>query len=294
VSSAVTYKLLNAYFAPNHGEVKSIQAMHIKPAESVFNRAVKSCLFDASHFDSHLLSAYLSFMKETIAEKLSGSQGMAQERFFWERLFHERKLKRGEVFQDTRSSIGYNLIWAVTNDLRRKFGEKLQLLDVGSGPFSKLIAAGNAEHADVVCVDPLANFYSSLHKKYSTQYNARLVAGYGEELHRKFTAGHFHLAFTQNSLDHSTNPQQFVRSMFEVVKSGGHLVFVGYNRTGSAERWTGPHQWDIEVEGDQLLLTNKTQTIHKKSLTGALGMTLAHKTVAAEHVGRYYLDYVKN
>jgi SAM-dependent methyltransferase len=263
--------------------------------DSLYFRTLRSIVFDVIHFDVELMSIYLNFLKNTISAQMSGSVNFSQEKLFWDRLFHERKIRFGAVVEDEPSAIVGSFLSETLNRFTDRFTGELKFVDVGCGPFSKLCLSHGADerNIEVTGVDPLADFYSHLHKKYATNYGLKFVQGSGEKLLSLFPKETFHLAFTQNALDHSSNPVLFVQNMYDIVKHRGYLMFVGYNRTGTAESWTGLHQWDIEAVNDDLLLTNKSKTINRKSLTADLGLSLVSKKISPEHVGIYFMNYKK-
>jgi SAM-dependent methyltransferase len=133
-------------------------------------------------------------------------------------------------------------------------------------------------------VDPLANFYNRLHREYATGYNIRCVYGYGEILAEMFGKERFHLACSRNAVDHSMSPELFVDNLYEILKPGGYMILEGAIREGSTQKWLGLHKWDIEAQDGDLLLTNRSHSICKKSLTRHLGMTL----VSSETDGHTY------
>ncbi len=272
-----------------------------KHVENIYSRLLKMLSYDMSHFDSNVLMIYLDLLNDSLRSRISKEPDLSSEKFFWARLFHERMTKQGYVSREEKklhfiSPSGQAIIQTL-NELKKKFNEPLRLVDIGPGPFSEFYIAGLSDRSDleIVSVDPLADFYRKLHDRYKTNYNIKCVAGYGENLYNYFEKETFHLAYAQNSIDHSQNPVLFVNNMYDLVKPGGYLILDGHIKIGSVDGWTGLHKWDIEVKGNDLLLTNRSKTIFERNLLSGLDVSLVSKVVMQGYfMGLYIFIYVKN
>ena len=146
-------------------------------------------------------------------------------------------------------------------------------------------------------VDPLADFYKNLHERFQTKYVLNCVEGYGEKLNELFKKEQFHLAVTENALDHSNNPKLFVKRLVEVVKPGGYLIIAGYFSNGSKEKWQGLHKWNIEVINKELVLSNQSNTIRENILSGlnvSLISQVVDKDTDKSEFGAYCFVYCKD
>jgi ubiquinone/menaquinone biosynthesis C-methylase UbiE len=181
--------------------------------------------------------------------------------------------------------------------LKIQFDELLYCLDVGCGPTSQFYTNDILKRTDlkIITVDPLAETYKSLNKKYYPDYDIECITGYGEKLSHLFPQDFFHLVYSQNAIDHSQDPQEFIINMYHVLKPGGFLVLHGFIKEGTAAHWFGLHKWDVEVDDNDLLLTNKKRTINRKNLTKELELEVIWKSVDGSEIGnKYTFVYKKN
>jgi hypothetical protein len=102
-------------------------------------------------------------------------------------------------------------------------------------------------------VDPLADQYRALLRKHGHAPNSLLVQGYGEELASIFSEDAFDMVWIHNALDHSQSPAGVMRAMTHVVRCGGYLVIQGWCREGTAEGWSGLHQYDLYLDSKRLM-----------------------------------------
>jgi SAM-dependent methyltransferase len=255
--------------------------------------------FDISNFDTFLLTTYFDLLRDSLRTRILKEADFSSERFYWARLFHERKKKFGYVI-DCKPSTSANsptktAILSVLRDLEKKFPTPLSLVDVGSGPFSAFCIQNliNRHDLEIVGVDPLADFYKKLHRKFQTRHYLKCLKGYGETLDKLFDKEHFHLAVTQNALDHSMNPKLFMQKLFGIVKPGGYLIITGYINIGSVEKWQGLHKWNIDVVNGELMLSNKSKTIYENLLSN-LNVSPIKRIIKKGAIDSYFFSYIKN
>lgn len=157
----------------------------------------------------------------------------------------------------------------------------MKLVEVGCGPTSQFYSEDIANRSDleIITVDPLALHYKKLHQQYKTPYSITCVEGYGETLDKLFKEGSFHLVHSQNAVDHSISPELFVYNLSKILRIGGYLILHGFIKEGSNANWLGLNKWDIEAENDDLLLTNRSKGIYRKSLTRHLGLALVSSEI---------------
>jgi SAM-dependent methyltransferase len=247
--------------------------------KNAFRILSKAVMFDLAHFDSSLARSYLNLAKDSFSSKLTGKPDLSSEAFFWEREFHKwflhgRFIHGEKKLKNCKQSIMSSII-----RLRDIYVEPLKLVDVGCGPTSQFYSEDLPSDLSVLTVDPLAKIYNRLHKQYKTGYAIPCVEGYGETLHCMFKFESFHLVYSQNSIDHSQNPKIFVKNLVYLVKKDGFLVLHGFMNEGSNAGWLGLHQWNIDVEGDGLVLSNRLGNINRESLTDELDLKVEFKLV---------------
>jgi SAM-dependent methyltransferase len=266
--------------------------------ENPYIKMLRMVSFDIRNFDPFLLTTYFDLLRGSIRTRVSKEANFSSERFFWTRFFHERKKRFGYVMRCKSASVCSPTTEAILSalaKLEKSFPAPLLLIDVGAGPFSafNIDSLVNRSDLKIVTVDPLADFYKELHRKFQTNYASNLVKGYGEALDEHFEKDRFHLAITENALDHAMNPKLFIRKLFDIVKPGGYLILTGYVNNGSIEKWQGLHKWDIEVMNGELILSNQSKTTYENIFSG-LNVSPIKRIIKKGDIDTYYFTYVKN
>ena len=238
---------------------------------NLIGRIIDSVMFDLTHIDREILYIYYEYICNKTTSLVNNQPDFSSEVFFWKRHYHQYYIKKGHAPFIRRKKTKESICFSIRH-LNKSFTGTLYCLDVGCGPTSQFYTnkLNDYNSIEVVSVDPLAEVYQYLHNRYNTDYNIKCIFGYGEKLTELFPKGYFHLVYSQNALDHSQNPEEFVRAAYEVLKPNGLLVLHGFIKEGTAAHWLGLHNWDITVKGDDLCLSNKNRTIFEKNITGNL------------------------
>ena len=229
-----------------------------------YSVALNALKFDLTHLDIDTIEIYLNYFKNKY--HFRGQADFASEILSWEQYYHRRhkEYPTKPVFRraQTRESILYAL-----DHLRSR--EHIKCIEVGSGPDSQFYSDYflNNKNIEIVAVDPLAEFYKSLHRKYNSSDNIEIVAGYGEDLHTLFPQNSFDIVYSQNAIDHSQSPVDFLKNLYNILKPGGYLILHGYINEGSNQGWFGLHKWDIYVDDKDLLLTSQDKSINGFNMT---------------------------
>ncbi len=266
----------------------------------LINRIIGSLLFDLNHIDEDILKIYYNYLKNKILLRLHKGPwdfDLNSEDFFWRRSFHELYIKDQRI--PPYSSIAVESkksIQLALGRIEKEFEPPYRCIDVGCGPTSQFFTEDlkNRKDLEILTVDPLAETYNHLHIKYKTKYDIKCLMGYGEKLTELFPENHFHLVYSQNAIDHSQSPEDFFKKSYQILIKGGYLVLYGFIKEGTAARWLGLHQWDIEVEKGQLLLTSRDRIINKKIMTNVLGIENVYEEITGPNIGdTYTLIYKK-
>lgn len=141
-------------------------------------------------------------------------------------------------------------------------GAMVRILDVGSGPLTRIGKVWPGRQLEIVPVDPLGAEYVELLGRLGIRPPVPPRVAHGERLTESFPRNHFDLAYASNSLDHSYDPLRAIREMFEVVKPGSHVYLWHFAHVGVAEGYTGLHQWNFDLEGGDMVLTDGRKTRH--------------------------------
>lgn len=257
---------------------------------NLIGRIKSYVVFDLTHIDRELISTYYEFFCNKLKSLVYRQPDLSSEILFWKRLYHQHVIEDGRPPFSSRGKKTKESICFSIRHLKKSFTGTLYCLDVGCGPTSQFYTDELRDYKgiEVISVDPLAEVYQYLHNRYNTDYDIKCIFGYGEKLTELFSKNYFHLVYSQNALDHSQNPEEFVKAAYDVLKPNGLLVLHGFIKEGTAAKWLGLHNWDIVVKGDDLLLSNKSRTIFEKNLTGELKMNTICKSVTGDNIGDMY------
>ena len=258
--------------------------------DSVYRRVLNWIFFDITHIDKEIVGVYARFFQNKLKSYLTSEFDLSSEMWHWERHFHESFIRTGlpptycSLLPTCKESIQYSI-----NELKKQFSGTLKFIEVGCGPNSQFNSNSilNDSKIEVITVDPLADTYTELHKMYQSEHKIPCLKGYGESLDQMFPESSFHLVYTQNAIDHSQNPCKFINNLYKILKPNCFLILHGFIKEGTAAHWLGLHQWDIFVENDDLILTNKTKSIHEV-LTKKFSTELINKNVTGNEVGSMY------
>ncbi len=135
-------------------------------------------------------------------------------------------------------------------------GATVRLLDVGSGPLTRLGKKWEGRKLEVHAVDPLAEDYKTLMARLRISAPVAPEAGQGEALLEKFPLAYFDFAHASNSLDHAYDPMLAIRQMLAVVKPNCYVYLWHFAHVGVMERYSGLHQWNFEIKGSDMILSD--------------------------------------
>jgi len=258
--------------------------------DNVIGRIKQYLWSDLTHIDYDIMKMYGDYMLGRITSLFS-KQDFSSEILYWRRYYHQFQAENPGVPVFTPAPTVTKSISIALERASAAFPAPLYCLDVGCGPISYFFTKDLQSRNDlkIITIDPLAEIYREIHQKYGSEYNLVCIPGYGERLHELFPEGFFHLGYSQNAIDHSQNPEDFIKNLYYVTTPGGYLILHGFTQEGTAAHWLGLHQWDIDVEGNDLVLSNRSKTINKRNMTAALNMDLVYRHVGGGDVGGMYM-----
>jgi SAM-dependent methyltransferase len=142
-------------------------------------------------------------------------------------------------------------------------GAVVRILDVGSGPLTRVGKRWDGRDIQVVPVDPLANKYNRLLAIHQIKPIVAPVFAHGEKLLDQFAPNSFDLAYASNSLDHSYDPVLVIRQMLGVVKPGHYVYLWHVANEGARECYAGLHQWNFDIRKGEFVVDDgrKSQSV---------------------------------
>jgi ubiquinone/menaquinone biosynthesis C-methylase UbiE len=135
--------------------------------------------------------------------------------------------------------------------------ETMQLLDVGSGPFSTLGVAKPDSRTEIVATDALADIYNRLLDQVGLLAYPRIRPVKAEELSHVFGVETFHLVQCANALDHCEEPAKAFAEIVAVCRPGGLVRIVSFENEGQAQNYQGLHHWNLRADDAGLWLSDR-------------------------------------
>ncbi len=203
-------------------------------------------------------------------------KGIAYEVAFWNNVFRWRHTLKGMMgwshYGDVISLEGFD-----ANAYLNSCQEPV-VLDVGCG---MSYATGNfienekgRQPINLHYVDPLAYDFNDILKKRKSSL-PRIEFGMAEYLSAFYPNNEVDLIIIQNALDHSFDPMKGIMEAIDTLSPNGILYLNHHPDEAVMEHYKGFHQWNINCEGDNLVIWNK----ETKLIVNELVNTFAQVTV---------------
>lgn len=121
-----------------------------------------------------------------------------------------------------------------------------KVLDVGAGIVTSLGTRCGDSIVEVTAIDPMAKCCNMLLEEAGITPPVRTQFGFAESVRLQFADDYFDLVFSENGVDHFSDPVASMRAMFHVVKPGGFLVLSVAPREGENNGYDGMHKWNVD------------------------------------------------
>jgi len=135
-------------------------------------------------------------------------------------------------------------------------GATVRILDVGSGPLTRVGRFWPERTVEITAVDPLADEYGQVIDQLSLRVPVRPKKVEGERLREVFPEDSFDLAYASNCLDHAHHPVTAIREMLAVVKPGAYVYLWHFANAGIHERYQGLHQWNFDEDHGEMTIND--------------------------------------
>ena len=174
------------------------------------------------------------------------------------------------------------LLAYITERLDAPPGATVSILDVGSGPLTKIGQRWAERTVHIVAVDPLADEYNRLLGDYGITPPVQAQPGEVERLTELFPRNHFDLVHMQNALDHSYDPLLGIRNLLELVKPGGCVVLLHFVNEGERSNYEGLHQWNFCAEDGHFVIWNRSERFSINDAFGDIAEVTVNTIEATE------------
>lgn len=137
---------------------------------------------------------------------------------------------------------------------------KLNFLDVGSGPFSRCGCISKKYDLTMTCIDPLGNIYEQIKEENNIKGGNIIQSGFVELLNFQFKSNTFDVVHMSNSLDHCFDPLYGLYQLINVCKIGGKVILKHYENEADNEGYNGLHQWNLTLNNNTFSIWNKNSS----------------------------------
>lgn len=192
-----------------------------------------------------------------LSHRFKWKAGIGFEVRFWDNFFRTK----GDRWPD-----GYKILFMTDNPLGGRIVELLpeqtviQILDVGAGPISSIGKTIEGKNVIITAIDPLADEYDRILKKYKLHPPIKTQKLAAEELSNRFSPNTFDLAYARNCLDHAYDPEKAILEMIQVIKNGCFVLLEHGVNEAVAANYSGFHQWNFSVNNNgEFLIGNRSK-----------------------------------
>ena len=141
--------------------------------------------------------------------------------------------------------------------------QHVRILDVGSGPLTKLGKTHASKRLEITATDILANDYDRVLAELGLVPPVRTVYANAERLVDQFGPDAFDIVHAQNCIDHTSDPHRAIEEMVAVAKPGGWVVMYHAENEGQREGYNQLHQWNFTcVNGSFVIRDRAGRTVN--------------------------------
>lgn len=139
---------------------------------------------------------------------------------------------------------------------------ELQVLDVGSGPLTKVGHRAPADLAITVhTCDPLAPAYMHAFERHGIAVPNPPRFALAEYLSAFYGPASMDVITCNNALDHCIDPLRALNEMLRVVRPGGILLCSHHRNEGQKANYEGLHQFNIDTDAGRPILWNRESRV---------------------------------
>jgi SAM-dependent methyltransferase len=199
------------------------------------------------------------------------SIALEQEIQFWRNWFDSGGLQWPQDFHG-RFNPNQPIQGHVATYIDRIESNPVHILDVGSGPLTKLGKKHPSKQLVITATDLLASEYDRLLSELGLEPLIRTVFAHAEKLVEQFGQNAFDIVHGQNSIDHTAHPVHSIEQMLAVCKPLGYVILYHAENEGQTEEYQQLHQWDFTCENGDFIMGDrrgrKTNVTKKLASTG--------------------------
>jgi SAM-dependent methyltransferase len=145
----------------------------------------------------------------------------------------------------------------VATYIDRLDAEYVHILDVGSGPLTKLGKKHPSKQLMITATDLLAYEYDRLLVELEIEPPVRTIYADAERLVEQFGQNAYDIVHGQNCIDHTADPLRAIEQMLAVSKPQGFVVLYHAENEGQREQYHQLHQWDFTCENGFFVIRDR-------------------------------------
>ncbi|MHC2990478.1 hypothetical protein OB13_02360 [Pontibacter sp. HJ8] len=187
---------------------------------------------------------------------LGRSQALEEEIQFWRDWFVSGGLQWPQDFHE-RFDPNQPIQDHVATYIDRIEGNPVHILDVGSGPITKLGKKHPSKQLVITATDLLASEYDRLLSELGMEPLVRTVFADAEKLVEQFGQNAFAIVHGQNRIDHTAHPMQAIEQMLAVCKPRGYVILYHAENEGKREQYQQLHQWNFTCENGDFIIRDQ-------------------------------------
>jgi SAM-dependent methyltransferase len=198
--------------------------------------------------------------KKALADQIAiWKEGIEPELGFWRRWLETKGLSWPDDFLQ-RLQPDTPLLHDVAVHLPENVAGAI-VVDVGSGPLSKIGKVVGGQRPRIIACDPLMSQYQRLLEEFDLSPLTECIEAPAEDLSAYFDPNIADVVHCSNALDHSFDPIRGIEEMLYVVKPSGTIILLHATNEAVNENYEGFHQWNFDTEGDHFIVWNRSARI---------------------------------
>jgi SAM-dependent methyltransferase len=202
-----------------------------------------------------------SFLRQTGFLRSDWTEGLPEEVAFWARALANQGRDWNPSDYAERMDPQLPLQAELRELIDAPEGGTVRILDVGSGPLTRVGRVWPGRVVEITPVDPLAEEYRALIARLGISVPVLPQTAEGERLRDRFREDSFDLAYASNCLDHAFDPVVAIREMLAMLKPSCFAYLWHYPDAGLQERYRGLHQWNFNERGGDLTVSDGRRTV---------------------------------
>lgn len=175
--------------------------------------------------------------------------GIPSEVKFWK----DYMATKGDIYKKTyEKTVMKDKAFELENDIPSEmYGKDVYFADIGSGPFSRCGYVTDLVNLNFTAIDPLAEVYEQLKKKFQIDNGVIIKPGFVEMLSDVLGENKFDIVHMSNALDHSFDAVYGIYQLLFICKIGGIVILRHAENEAERSQYSGLHQWNLSLHNDK-------------------------------------------